>query len=136
MLPAFPRLPLVQKLWGWRHVARRPEIMAFLPAVTLAAFWFGGEAMLVATALGLPMLFALFGAFRMEEPAADFPDMLGGLSTVPQMERALAEVLRTSPMTGETTGVLVVTVDNLAEIESGFGASAISALQERLGDRI
>jgi diguanylate cyclase len=136
MLPAFPRLTMVQKLWGWRHVARRPEIMAFLPAVTLAAFWFGGEAMLVATALGLPMLFALFGAFRMEEPVPDFPDMLGGLSTVPQMERALTEVLRAAPLTGETTGVLVVTVDDLAEIESSFGASAISALQERLADRL
>jgi diguanylate cyclase len=122
MLPAFMRLPVFQQLWALRHVARRPEIMAFLPAVTLSAFWFGGEAMLVATALGLPMLFALFGAFRREEAVPDFPDMLGGLSTIPQMERALAEVLQSAPLTGETTGVLVVTVDNLAEMNRALAS--------------
>ena len=41
--------------------ARRPELLAFLPAVTLAAFWLGGEGALVAVALALPAVYALAG---------------------------------------------------------------------------
>ncbi|MFM2389104.1 MAG: hypothetical protein RLZZ437_659 [Pseudomonadota bacterium] len=136
MLAALTRMPLVQTLWSLRHVVRRPEIMAFLPAVTLAAFWFGGEQVLVATALGLPMLFALFGAFRRVETVPDFPDMLDGMSTLPQLERALDDILKMGPVTGETTGVLVLMVDNLSEIEGSFGNAAVTTLQERMSDRL
>jgi EAL domain-containing protein (putative c-di-GMP-specific phosphodiesterase class I)/GGDEF domain-containing protein len=41
---------------------RRPEILVFLPAVTLAAFWLGGEELLTIVALGLPMVFVMTGA--------------------------------------------------------------------------
>ncbi|MGL5012048.1 MAG: putative bifunctional diguanylate cyclase/phosphodiesterase [Paracoccaceae bacterium] len=136
MLPSLSDLPILPKLWSLRHVMRRPEIMAFLPAVTLAAFWSGGETLLVATALGLPMMFALFGAFRKEVDVPTFPDGLGGLSSVAQMERTLTEVLQTMPMTGETTGVLVVMIDNLSELETSYGSSALTSLQERLADRL
>lgn len=136
MLPTLSRLPALQKLWSLRHVLRRPEIMAFLPAVTLAAFWFGGETMLVATALGLPMLFTLFGAFRHEADVPDFPEGLGGISSLAQMERSLTEVLQTSHLTGETTGVLTLMIDNLAEFETSYGNAALTSLQERLADRL
>ena len=49
---------------------RRPELMVFLPALTLAAFWLGGEEALIVTALCAPLLFALAGAFRFADPAA------------------------------------------------------------------
>jgi diguanylate cyclase len=136
MLPARSPIAIVQTLWRMRGLARRPEIMAFLPAVTLAAFWFGGERVLVATALGLPMLFALFGAFRREVEVPEFPDTLGGMSSLPQLERALDSVLQAEPLTGETTGVLVVMVDQLADLEASYGGGAIVALQDRLGDRL
>ena len=41
-----------------RDLLRRPEVLVFLPALTLASFWLGGEAMLTIVALGLPMVFA------------------------------------------------------------------------------
>ncbi|MGY6412344.1 MAG: putative bifunctional diguanylate cyclase/phosphodiesterase [Alkalilacustris sp.] len=41
--------------------ARRPELLAFLPAVTLAAFWIGGEEALLVCALSVPILYALAG---------------------------------------------------------------------------
>ena len=37
-------------------VVRRPEFLAFLPALTLGGFWFGGESALMLIALGLPFL--------------------------------------------------------------------------------
>ena len=43
---------------------RRPEVLVFLPALTLASFWLGGEEMLTIVALGLPMVFVMTGAIR------------------------------------------------------------------------
>ena len=34
----------------------RPDMMMFLPAATLAAFWLGGERALILTAIGLPLV--------------------------------------------------------------------------------
>lgn len=42
---------------------RGPQALAFLPAFALAAFWLGGEGMLVAAALGLPILYIAVGGF-------------------------------------------------------------------------
>ena len=71
-----------QQIWqGFsqlRGVLRRPEIMAFLPAVTLAAFWLGGEEVLIVTALGLPLLFAFVGAFRFHTDKRGLPDGVAG----------------------------------------------------------
>ncbi len=41
-----------------------PPVLAFLPAATLAAYWLGGEAALLAAALGLPLIYLLAGGFR------------------------------------------------------------------------
>ena len=53
------------KLVRLRGAARRgllgPQALAFLPALALAAFWLGGEAMLIATALGLPLVYLVAG---------------------------------------------------------------------------
>jgi diguanylate cyclase len=136
MLRNLSRSPLIHYLWRGREVLRRTEILAFLPALTLAAFWFGGESWLVLTALGLPMLFALFGAFRLKAEVPDFPDGLGGLSSLAQMERQLTVAMQTSAMSGETTGVLAVALDDLADLEARFGATALAEVQERIADRL
>lgn len=43
---------------------RRPQALAFLPALALSAFWIGGETLLVATALGFPAIFLVAGSFK------------------------------------------------------------------------
>ncbi|WP_373049713.1 putative bifunctional diguanylate cyclase/phosphodiesterase [Thalassovita aquimarina] len=59
-----------------------PHILAFLPAVVLGAFWFGGEGWLLAVSLGLPVLYALAGGFsqtisyRPGDAAPRLPDLL------------------------------------------------------------
>jgi hypothetical protein len=70
-----------------RNVAvlmRRPEMILFLPALTLAAFWFGGERVLVLVALGAPLVFAMAGAFQQVEPKPrSCPMRWGGLGCAP-----------------------------------------------------
>jgi diguanylate cyclase len=112
--------------------------MAFLPALTLAAFWFGGEDVLVFTALGLPLLFALAGAFRVEDDLPAFPHDLGGLSPLQTVERQLGVILQNAGRSGEseTTGVLMIALDDLDDLETRFGTTALTEVQERVADRL
>jgi diguanylate cyclase len=136
MLRTIARSEFLQSLWARRGAFHRPETMAFLPALTLAAFWFGGEDVLVFTALGLPLLFVLAGAFRLERDIPDFPDAAGGVVSLSQLERHLDAVLQTRERSGETTGVLMVALDDLADLDGQFGASAVAEVHERVADRL
>jgi diguanylate cyclase len=129
-----------QRLWhGFgqaRGVLRRPEIMAFLPAITLAAFWFGGEEVLIVTALGLPLLFALVGAFRFHDPVAEFAGGVTGLSSAVHLNRALAQAMMQTATAGETTGALVFTLDDYDDLYARHGAAALAEIQDRVADRL
>ncbi|MFP4327883.1 MAG: diguanylate cyclase, partial [Paracoccaceae bacterium] len=48
---------------GLRRALSGPQLLAFIPALALAAFWLGGEGALVVVALGLPVLYAVVGGF-------------------------------------------------------------------------
>ena len=83
---------------------RRPELMVFQPAVTLAAFWLGGERVLILAALGTPLIFAFAGAFRFAEPAT--PDAGGqdGMALRPQVVAILDTALRDFGQTDRLSG--------------------------------
>lgn len=116
---------------------RRPELMVFLPAVTLAAFWFGGERALIAAALGIPMLFVIAGAFRFQDPApAPLPDGLGGLALRPQVIAVMEGILREAPATGRTTACLVVQFDDAERILDRHGRAAQTEILARSAERI
>ena len=44
-----------------RHVLSGSHLLAFMPAMTLAAFWLGGEAALIALAILIPSLMTIAG---------------------------------------------------------------------------
>lgn len=116
---------------------RRPELMVFLPALTLAAFWFGGEKLLIVVALGMPMLFAMAGAFRFANTPRD--GEADGQSTVtlrPQVISAIDAVLRDQANTGKTTGCLVVQFDDAEALVDRFGRAAQTEVLARSAERI
>lgn len=116
---------------------RRPELMVFLPAVTLAAFWLGGERVLILVALGLPLTFALAGAFRFHDTApAPLPDGLSGLALRPQIVSALDAVLRDGAITGKTTACLVVQFDDASTLLDRHGRAAQTEVLARSAERI
>ena len=53
-----------------RRILTGPQMLAFLPALALGAFWTAGEGALVAVALGTPLLVLLSGGFA---PLSDTP---------------------------------------------------------------
>lgn len=116
---------------------RRPELLLFLPALTLAAFWLGGEHVLVLTALGTPLLFAIAGAFQVgAERSSVLPDALSGLSLRPQIIAALEAILRDTAVSGRTTACLVVQFDDIDQILDRHGRAAQTEVLARSAERI
>lgn len=116
---------------------RRPELMVFLPAVTLATFWMGGEQALILAALGLPLIFAMAGAFRFHDSApGPLPDGLSGLALRPQIVSALDAIMRDSPITGKTTACLVVQFDDADILLDRHGRAAQTEVLARSAERI
>lgn len=116
---------------------RRPELMVFLPAVTLAAFWLGGERVLILTALATPLLFAIGGAFRFSSGGAVAGiDGLTGLTMRPQVVSLMDDILRDTALSGQTTACLVVQFDDMAEILDRHGRTAQAEILARSAERI
>ncbi|MFN4171641.1 MAG: putative bifunctional diguanylate cyclase/phosphodiesterase [Pseudorhodobacter sp.] len=116
---------------------RRPEFLVFVPAMTLAAFWLGGEPVMILTALGLPMVFAMAGAFR-ESPAPGHPLMpaQGAFSMRPQLVAVLDDLLQRSKESGRGTGCLVIQFDDAAQLLDRHGRAAEAEILTRCTERI
>ena len=70
-----------------------PPVLAFLPALTLGAYWLGGEPALLLTSLGIPLVFAMTGALsRQPEPPAADKDRATGLMLRDGLDRVLEHV--------------------------------------------
>ena len=124
-------------LIGFASLLRRPELMVFLPAVTLAAFWFGGEEALIVTALAAPMIFTISGAFRFRDTAQNaLPDGLSGLALRPQVIEMLDTALRDGASGGRMTGCLVVQFDEAGIILDRHGRAAQAEVLLRSAERI
>ena len=116
---------------------RRPEWMVFVPAVTLAAFWLGGERMLILTALGTPLVFAIAGAFKFSSGVmAILPDVLNGLALRPQIVVIMDKVLRDAPITGMTTACAVVLFDEMDDLVDRYGRAAQTEILTRCAERL
>lgn len=124
---------------NWMHrILRRPELMVFLPALTLAAFWYGGENWLVGAALGLPMVLALVGSARWHDNNAPFDAT--STETGNDLRGAIAARLDTyveqSKTHGQQTMVLLLHLDDLERHSIRFGPAFRSDLVMRCAERL
>ncbi len=116
---------------------RRPEIMVFVPAITLGAFWMGGERALMLVALGAPLVAAIAGAFRQVTPGqVVLTDALNGLALRPQIVGAMDKILRDGPITGMTTGCIVLQFDDMADVVDRYGRIAQTEVLTRCAERL
>jgi predicted signal transduction protein with EAL and GGDEF domain len=116
---------------------RKPELMIFMPAVTLAAFWLGGEETLIVVALGLPMIFVMTGAFSQNDPPVPSAvDGLSGLALRPQITGALDAILRDPGDRGLTTACLVVLFDDADRFLDRHGRAVQAEVLARSAERL
>ncbi len=122
----------LRRLAAW---LRRPELLVFLPAITLAGFWFGGEQVLVALAIGVPFIVTFAGAFRLLPHAAP-TDMLSGMIQRPQFLSMIDTILAREEDTGQTTACLVVLFDDADRMLDRHGRAARVEILTRNADRM
>jgi len=118
-------------------MAGGPQVLAFLPALTLAAYWLGGEPYLLATTILVPALFAAGGLFTRSFAGAGLPppgsDGLPGRTSAVARAEAILEV---SGATSSNLAVLAIRIDDAREIEDRLGPAAFREVVARTGDRI
>ncbi len=118
-------------------VLSRPQALAFLPALSLGAFWIGGESWLLLTALGLPLVYALSDAVGAAgesalEPKAPIDD----LADMPVFEQAVQTALDRAILWGQATGCLLVGIDDFDDMRDRYGAAAADNLTQMVAQRI
>ncbi|MBO9465841.1 EAL domain-containing protein [Tropicibacter sp. R15_0] len=113
-----------------------PQALAFLPALALAAFWLGGEALLIAVALGLPALILLTGNFSVPDnaspEAAGITDVVNNLTANKMAESAMSQARGASL----ACACILVEVDGLDEIAQRGGDSAAEAMRDLTLNRL
>ena len=117
---------------------RRPENLAFLPALTLAAFWLGGEEVLILTALGLPLIYLMTGAFGVSPaPPQTAPrDGETGLVLRQGAVDMLDPILANATRSGQTTACLVLYLDESRGLVAHHGHAAHAEVLRRTADRL
>jgi EAL domain-containing protein (putative c-di-GMP-specific phosphodiesterase class I) len=106
-----------------------PQMLAFIPAVALAAFWIGGEHLLLAAALGAPLLFVFAGGMVAAAPPAAVlgtGDIVNTISATALTQGAL-DSAREANM---TTACLMIEVDGLSEIAQRSGEAAADSFRD------
>jgi len=120
-----------------RRLIVGPQMLAFLPAFVLGAFWFGGEATLIALALGLPALYALLGGFSRQPPQPIRAcDGVTGLPLRDSLEAALTAAMTGSRSARRATACFMVAIDDFDVIVERYGRTAGDHILTRTGERL
>lgn len=122
-------------LSGLRHVLAKgltgPQMLAFLPAICLAAYWGGGEVLLVLCALGTPLVYALFGGFgRWSEPP-DLNQLRG-----PSLDRVAQDFLEIARHNGQTTACFQIDLPDLEQIGHHLGPDNAQEARDLIASRL
>ncbi len=109
-----------------------PQLAAFIPALTLGAYWFGGEGLLLFSALLFPALLALTSILTRPQtlPILDCDPITG----LPQRDVAI-DALDATP-DGQARTCVVVEIDDLATVRGQNGISASESVLQRSAERL
>ena len=119
--------------------ARRPELLAFLPAVTLAAFWIGGEEALVVTALSVPIIYALAGMLgggAVRELVLPGTDPVTGLPLRDALLRRLEQDLGAGGPQDGRVACIVLGLDHADRLARLHGQDAYAEILRQTAARI
>ncbi|WP_170507009.1 putative bifunctional diguanylate cyclase/phosphodiesterase [Ruegeria arenilitoris] len=114
-----------------------PAALAFVPAISLAAFWIGGERALVVAALVLPLIFAgaaTFDARANRQLQRRNPP--GGMMAIDSFYNELEGMFKKAVTDGADSACLLIALDDYSDFLDLHGNSAASHLTNQFGSRI
>ncbi|WP_071673067.1 putative bifunctional diguanylate cyclase/phosphodiesterase [Nioella nitratireducens] len=130
------------RLWTFVQSVRRwlsrVEVLVLFPALALAAFWLGANAVILATSFLLPGLLALQALRPRPAACADHAAADGktGLPMRPAFLKALGQMLDATAHSGQNTACLVVELDDVADLSARWGAEASDHILCRSAERL
>lgn len=127
-------LPAALSRRNLRAIINGPQVLAFIPALTLGGYWLGGESTLLILALMLPALIALVGS-----GAAAQGDALLGLGELGQretIENALEQFAISSTRNDRNTAAIIIELDDYNGLISRLGHKACNDIIHQTADRI
>lgn len=119
-----------------REALSGPHLLAFIPAITLGAFWIGGEGALTIVALLTPILFALVGGI---EGGAKRPVHLVDLSlAVPreELEYLVENNMQAAAQKACRSVCYLAEIDDARALSARHGQSAADQILRRCGERL
>lgn len=126
----------VNKLASLRRVLTGPQVIAFLPAICLCTYWFGGEAALAVAALLIPMLLLALSFEGRAPRQTEATDGITGLPMRDTLIKSLDDIIGARGTTGRTTACLVLEIDNMAAVSSSFGVDTADKLTKLIALRL
>ncbi len=117
-----------------------PQILAFVPALTLGGYWFGGEGMLLFIAVFVPAIIGLVGLFtpmpQRSEHQSKARTRSPGLSSRASLAASLDAAFCTETEAGVRTGCLMVEIDDFESLRGNYGPGTAQKVSDMLVDRI
>lgn len=114
-----------------------PPALAFVPAISLAAYWFGGEGALLVMAALVPAAYLLSGGFGTAVGHLSSRDTnKNGLLARARMITKCEAVFEHATESGLSSCVHVIEIEGFADLTDRFGPAAGDTIIQRMGDRI
>lgn len=113
----------------------RPVALACLPAMSLAAFWIGGDTALITIAILMPLIYGLIAGARAHDRAGTAAGR-PGLAERAVFDAMLADRFKQARETSLKSAVFKVEIDDADGLTDRFGQSAADAIITRTSERI
>ncbi|MGJ8629096.1 MAG: putative bifunctional diguanylate cyclase/phosphodiesterase [Sulfitobacter sp.] len=108
--------------------------LAFLPALSLGAFWFGGEATLIVVSALLPVIYLLTGAIPtgLRVPR----DTISGLFQRSAFEELTEQVYLRAAEKGRQSATFFIAIEDFQQFVDRYGQAAADIMVQRTGERL
>lgn len=132
---------VVRILWQTNYQLKTlfegPHVLAFLPAISLGAYWIGGEVALIIIAVVLPLVIAVTGLAQ-PQPLGDQSglDPITALPTRDQVVRRGDEILGDGPSQISMTSTLAIGIDEFEDTVANIGGDARNRVLRLCADRL
>ncbi len=132
---------LETKLLRWCRklsgVMTGPPALAFLPALCLGTYWFGGEGALLICAAMIPILYLLMGGFHgpSETGITRFDNASNVLHGIAFEERAEKVYLQTQTL-GWKSAAFSFAIEDFATLQDRYGKAAVDEVVTRIAERL
>jgi EAL domain-containing protein (putative c-di-GMP-specific phosphodiesterase class I)/GGDEF domain-containing protein len=111
-----------------------PQILAFLPALSLASYWLVGEGGLIAASLGLPLIWTFVGGFSNAPDATSTRTEHFPVASAQLQQQA--EALFNLANSGDRTSVFILSVDATEDFAARFDTHTENDVHDQLFTRI